>query len=154
SRMHLRFPAMEALLTVSLAERMSETNDTSDTTQTTLVLGGTGKTGRRVAQRLTDLGRPVRIGSRSGSPAFDWNDETTWAPVLDGVQAVYVAFYPDLAFPGAAEIIGSFAELAVRLGVRRLVLLSGRGEPGAEASERALQAAGAEWTIVRASFFS
>jgi uncharacterized protein YbjT (DUF2867 family) len=123
-----------------------------------LVLGGTGKTGRRVAQRLTALDRPVRIGSRGGEPPFDWNDETTWAPVLDGVHAVYVAYYPDLAFPGAAATIGSFAGLAVRHGVRRLVLLSGRGEAGARASEQALQAAaagaGAEWTIVRASFFS
>jgi uncharacterized protein YbjT (DUF2867 family) len=134
---------------------MNDTSDLSDmSTPTTLVLGGTGKTGRRVAQRLTALDRPVRIGSRGGEPPFDWNDETTWAPVLDGVHAVYVAYYPDLAYPGAADIIGSFAELAVRHGVRRLVLLSGRGEAGARASEQALQAAGAEWTIVRASFFS
>jgi uncharacterized protein YbjT (DUF2867 family) len=134
---------------------MNDTSDMSDmSTPTTLVLGGTGKTGRRVAQRLTALDRPVRIGSRGGEPPFDWNDETTWAPVLDGVHAVYVAYYPDLAYPGAADIIGSFAELAVRHGVRRLVLLSGRGEAGARASEQALQAAGAEWTIVRASFFS
>ena len=31
--------------------------------QTTLVLGGTGKTGRRVAQRLVARGVPTRVGS-------------------------------------------------------------------------------------------
>ena len=36
------------------------------TTKTTLVLGGTGKTGRRVVERLAARSLPVRIGSRSG----------------------------------------------------------------------------------------
>lgn len=53
-------------------------------TQTTLTLGGTGKIGRRVAQRLATFGRPVRIGSRSGRPPFDWQDRATWPAVLDG----------------------------------------------------------------------
>src|SRR5215475_11636536 len=112
---------------------------TDTTTLTTLVLGGTGKTGRRVAQRLTALGRPVRIGSRSGRPRFDWHDQATWTPALDGVAAAYISYYPDIAIPGAAETVGSFAELAVRSEVRRLVLLSGRGEPGAERAEQAVR---------------
>ncbi|WP_433239503.1 NmrA family transcriptional regulator [Streptosporangium sp. CA-135522] len=120
----------------------------------TLVLGGTGKTGARVVQRLTERGLPVRIGSRSGGLPFDWDDRTTWAPVLQGVRAVYVSYYPDLAVPGAPEAIGSFAELAVAQGVRRLVLLSGRGEEEARACEQALRDAGAEWTILRCSWFS
>jgi hypothetical protein len=89
-------------------------------TQTTLVPGGTGKTGRRVAQRLTALDRPVRVGSRPGRPRFDWQDRATWIPALDDVAAVYVSYYPDLAIPGAVEAVGSFAELAVRSEVRRL----------------------------------
>jgi hypothetical protein len=40
---------------------------------TTLILGGTGKTGRRIARLLTERGKPVRIGSRSARPPFDWN---------------------------------------------------------------------------------
>jgi len=66
---------------------------------------------------------------------------------------VYVTYYPDLAFPGAADKVRSFAKLAVKNGVRRLVLLSGRGEPGARLGEQAVQESGAEWTIVRASWF-
>ena len=113
-----------------------------------LIVGGTGKTGRRVADRLTAQGVPVRIGSRSASPAFDWENPETWATALECVSAAYITFYPDLAVPGAAEAVGDFARLAMRKGVKRLVLLSGRGEP-----EQQLQASGAEWTIVRASWF-
>ncbi|MFC4012756.1 NmrA family NAD(P)-binding protein [Nonomuraea purpurea] len=120
---------------------------------TILVLGGTGKTGRRVADRLTALNLPVRIGSRSAVPAFDWYDRATWEPALDGVTAAYLSYYPDLAFPGAGENIKAFTDLAVRNGVRRLVLLSGRGEPEAQASERIVQESGALWTIVRCSWF-
>ncbi|WP_219471909.1 NmrA family NAD(P)-binding protein [Nonomuraea rhizosphaerae] len=120
---------------------------------TTLLLGGTGKTGRRVADRLTALDLPVRIGSRSGEPPFDWNDPSTWAPVLEGVESVYITYYPDLAFPGALAQIQAFAELAVSRGVRRQVLLSGRGEPLAEAAEQAVRATGADLTVVRCSWF-
>lgn len=120
----------------------------------TLVTGGTGKTGRRVADRLTDLGVPVRIGSRSGAPPFDWADRATWAPALRGVAAVYLSYYPDLAFPGAAAAISGFTELAVAQGVGRLVLLSGRGEPEAQRCEQIVREAGPGATVVRASVFS
>jgi uncharacterized protein YbjT (DUF2867 family) len=121
---------------------------------TTLVLGGTGKTGRRVVERLAAPGLPVRVGSRSGEPPFDWEDRTTWAPALRGVGSVYVSYYPDLAVPGAVASVRTFAELAVEAGVRRLVLLSGRGEEEAQRAELAVQEAGVEWTILRSSFFS
>lgn len=126
----------------------------TDTGTTTLVLGGTGKTGRRVATRLRSRGHTVRIGSRSGHPRFDWQDETTWPPVLADVGAVYLAYAPDAGAPGAAETIGAFAKAAVARGVQRLVLLTGRGERGSQLSEYALQQAGADWTIVRSSFFA
>lgn len=124
------------------------------TTQPILVLGATGKTGRRVARRLEALGRPVRVGAPSGTPPFDWTDEATWPAALDGVGSVYVTYYPDLAVPGAAEAVGTFAALAVARGVRRLVLLSGRGEEGARRGEQALQQSGADWTIVRSAFMA
>ncbi|GIF50980.1 uncharacterized protein YbjT (DUF2867 family) [Asanoa ferruginea] len=124
---------------------------------TFLVIGGTGKTGRRVADRLTSRGLPVRIGSRKGTRRFDWADRSTWAPAFDGVRAAYVTFYPDLAVPGSPAMIGDLARVAVDAGVAHLVLLSGRGEEEAQASEAALAAAvagtGTTWTVVRASWF-
>ncbi|MEU9035590.1 NmrA family transcriptional regulator [Streptomyces sp. NPDC048352] len=121
---------------------------------TTLVIGGNGKTGRRVAERLQGLGRAVRIGSRAGEPPFDWDRPDTWGPALHGVDRAYVTYHPDLAFPGAADRIGAFAEAAVAAGARRLVLLSGRGEEAARLAESRLQASGADWTVVRASWFN
>ncbi|HEU0040948.1 MAG TPA: NAD(P)H-binding protein [Jiangellaceae bacterium] len=122
--------------------------------KTTLIVGGTGKTGRRVAERLTARGLPVRVGSRSGEPPFDWNDRATWVPALRGMQAAYVTYYPDLAVPGAADTVGAFADLAVDQGVRRLILLSGRGEAEAQRAEQRVQESGADWTILRSSWFS
>jgi uncharacterized protein YbjT (DUF2867 family) len=119
----------------------------------TLVLGGNGKTGRRVAQRLTEKGVRIRAGSRSGQPPFDWDDRATWLPVLRNVESAYVNYFPDLALPGAAAKVDELAQLAVKNGVRRLVLLSGRGEEGALLGEKAVQQSGAEWTIVRATWF-
>ncbi len=120
---------------------------------TTLVLGGTGKTGRRVVERLEARGLSVRVGSRGGEPPFDWEDRATWASALRDVEAVYVTYQPDLAAPGAADAVRSLADLAVESGVRRLVLLSGRGEPEAQRGEEAVRESGAEWTVLRSSFF-
>ncbi|MEM9939688.1 MAG: NAD(P)H-binding protein [Pseudomonadota bacterium] len=120
----------------------------------TLVLGGTGKTGRRVAERLKAKGKAVRIGSRSAVPSFDWDNEKTWDASLKGVTAAYITYAPDLAIPGAADAIQAFVNKAKRLGVKRLVLLSGRGEEEAQACERIIQNSGLDWTIVRASWFS
>jgi uncharacterized protein YbjT (DUF2867 family) len=113
------------------------------TDNTTLVLGGTGKTGRRVVHRLAARGLPVRVGSRGGEPPFEWADSSTGAPAVRGVAA-----------PEAAPAIRAFCEVAVANGVRRLVLLSGRGEEEAYAAEREVQASGADWTILRASWFA
>ena len=121
---------------------------------TTLVVGGTGKTGRRVAERLRARGLPVRIGTPSSKPPFDWDDQATWAPALRDVESVYLTYYPDLASPGAAAAVGAFAELAVAVGARRLVLLSGRGEDGALRGEQAVRDSGADWTIVRSAFMA
>lgn len=117
---------------------------------TTLVLGGTGKTGRRIAARLP---HDVRIGSRSGQPPFDWADDSTWARALAGVDAVFISYYPDISFPDAAARVTAFAKAAVATGVTRLVLLSGRGEPDAEPAEQGVRDAGVEWTILRCSWF-
>lgn len=125
----------------------------SEDTKPFLILGGTGKTGRRVVELLKGKGLPVRIGSRSSLLPFDWEDERTWQPVLQGVSAVYITYYPDLAVPKAEEAIATFSKMAIENGINRLVLLSGRGEEGAQQSEQALIDSGAEWTILRASWF-
>lgn len=136
------------------------TNTTTDTRTTSLtpiervlVLGGTGKTGRRIAAGLTAKGLSVRIGSRGAAPPFDWNDPSGWDACLYGIDAAYISYAPDLAMPGATDAIQAFVERARARGVRRLVLLSGRGEPEAQACERIVRESGLEWTVVRASWF-
>ena len=126
------------------------TNDTKPT----LVISSTGKTGSRVAERLEARGLPVRPGSRSANPPFDWEDPDTWAAALDGAGAAYVSYYPDIAIPGAVEAVAALAETALENGVKRLVLLSGRGEEEAQRAERAVRESGADWTIVRCSWFN
>ena len=88
-----------------------------------LVLGGTGKTGRRVAERLSNAGHAVRIGSRSAEPRFDWDDQATWAPALQGMKSVYIAYQPDLAVPEALPAVQAFCGQAIESGATRLVLL-------------------------------
>src|SRR3954447_15693544 len=109
-----------------------------------LVVGGTGKTGRRVLYLLAARGVTARSASRNGDVRFDWTDESTWAAALDGVTSAYVTFSPDLAVPGADATIEAFTALAVKRGVQRLVLLSGRGEEGARRCEEIVQASGIE----------
>jgi uncharacterized protein YbjT (DUF2867 family) len=124
------------------------------TDKPTLVLGANGKTGRRIVDRLRARDVPVRAGSRSAQPPFDWEDPLTWPGALDGASAAYISYFPDLAVPGAPEAVGAFAQQAMELGVDRLVLLSGRGEEEAQRSEEVLRRSGAGWTIVRASWFA
>ena len=119
-----------------------------------LVLGGTGKVGRRIVARLTARQVPVRIGARSAAPAFDWNAPATWRGVLNGVQNVFISYAPDLAMPGASQAVAEFTAQAAAQGVARVVLLSGRGEPEAEAAERLVQDGPLPWTILRCSWFA
>ena len=119
----------------------------------TLVLGGSGKTGRRIVERLQTRGMPVRVGSRNGQPPFDWDNPSTWGPALAGTNAAYISYYPDLAVPGAPDAVAAFVAQALNQGTRRLVLLSGRGEEEAQRAEQILQASGADWTIIRCSWF-
>lgn len=119
-----------------------------------LVIGGTGKTGRRVAAGLEALGHEVRIGARSAEPSFDWDDPTTFAPALRGMDKAYIVYYPDLAVPGAKEAIATLTETALKEGVEKVVLLSGKGEKEAEACEEIVAHSGLRYTLVRASWFN
>nr|WP_067818635.1 NAD(P)H-binding protein [Nocardia inohanensis] len=121
---------------------------------TVLVLGATGKTGSRIVHRLTALEVPVRLGSRTAAIPFDWQDRGTWGAALAGIDAVYLAYQPDLAVPGAPADIKALCAAAAAAGVRRLVLLSGRGEPEALECEAIVRDSGLEWTVVRCAFFA
>ncbi|WP_262732931.1 NmrA family NAD(P)-binding protein [Gaetbulibacter sp. NE] len=119
-----------------------------------LIIGGTGKTGRRVVEQLQKKGIQPRIGSRQATPSFDWDDKNTWIESLKGIEKMYITYYPDLAVPGAKEAIESLTYLAKELGVKKIVLLSGKGEVEAEACETIVKNSGVDYTIVRASWFN
>jgi uncharacterized protein YbjT (DUF2867 family) len=119
-----------------------------------LVIGGTGKTGRKVASKLTEIGHNVRIGSRSASPAFDWDNSETWTEVMQDMDKVYITFQPDLAVPGALDAIEELIKQAKRCGIKKVVLLSGKGEREAELCEQVVIHSGIDYTIVRASWFN
>ncbi|MBO6536742.1 MAG: NAD(P)H-binding protein [Balneolaceae bacterium] len=118
------------------------------------VIGGTGKTGRRVVERLMKRGENVRSLSRSTNPAFDWNNPQSYKAALEGVDTVYIVYHPDLAVPGAYESIVKLTEVAKAVGVKKLVLLSGKGEKEAERCEEVVAASGLDYVIVRAAWFN
>ena len=129
-------------------------NDSKTVQNIPLILASNGKTGRRVVERFCESGLGFREGSRHSDIPFDWYDQSTWQNALDGVSAVYVVFYPDLAVPGAKEIIADFTRAAEASGVDHLVLLTGRGEDEAQACEKIVMSSTLDWTIVRASWFA
>ena len=119
-----------------------------------LVIGGTGKTGRRVVEQLKERNQNVRVGSRNESPSFEWEDPASWPKALEGIDKVYIVFYPDLAVPGAYEAIQGLIEAAKKAGVKKAVLLSGKGEKEAERCEQLVANSGLDYTLVRASWFN
>jgi len=148
---------MASFLNVGYSDQ-TMTHETQKTTtpsnKPVLVIGANGKTGRRLVDRLKAANLPYRPASRSSEIPFDWNDRSTWNRALEGIGSVYITVYPDLSFRGVAENVGVFANLAVTLGAKRLVLLSGRGEEGAQDAEERLHNSGADVTIIRCSVFN
>ncbi len=124
------------------------------TNQPILVIGATGKTGSRVATKLETKGLPVRRGTRQSETPFDWEDQSTWVPILNGVSKAYVTYFPDLAFPGAVEKLEAFAKFALETGLQHIVLLSGRGEHFASMGEEVIRNSGIPFTIVRSAWFA
>ncbi|GAB1262326.1 NmrA family NAD(P)-binding protein [Aurantivibrio plasticivorans] len=117
------------------------------------IVGATGKTGARVLQRLDSLGYTTRGLSRNSEFAFDWADKSGWQHALQGVKTAYVTYFPDLAVPQAESDIREFVECAKSVGINHLVLLSGRGEEGAQRAENVVKDSGLDWNVVRASWF-
>lgn len=125
-----------------------------DSLMKTLVIGGTGKTGSRIVERLRAKSVPTRVACRSAEYAFDWKQPESWDKALNRMEAVYLNYAPDLAVPGADKDVALFIEKAKAAGVKRIVILSGRGEEGAQNCEKIVQNSGLEWTVVRASWFN
>lgn len=123
-------------------------------THNILVIGGTGKTGQRVVKNLQKLNHNVSIGSRNSDPAFEWDDPSSYAKALKGMDRAYIVYYPDLAVPGAKEAIEKLTISALSEGLEKVVLLSGKGEKEAEACEEIVANSGLNYTIVRASWFN
>ncbi|MET8982477.1 NAD(P)H-binding protein [Streptomyces sp. NPDC004539] len=127
----------------------------TNSTDTILVLGATGKVGRRLVPALRAAGRRVRVVSRTGAARFDWAEQDTWARALDGIGAVHLLAPED---PALAE---PFVRQAVDAGVRRFTALSGRGVDrapadtfrGMTAGEKAVRESGVEWTVLRPNNF-
>ncbi|MHA7665615.1 NmrA family NAD(P)-binding protein [Mycolicibacterium sp. HS_4_1] len=91
-----------------------------------LVLGGTGRTGSRIAQALTAQVVPVRTASRSSSEVrFDWDDPGTYGTALDGVDRVYLV--PPTMRVRFADQVAAFLDAAADAGVRHVTLLSAQG---------------------------
>ncbi|SDJ42555.1 Uncharacterized conserved protein YbjT, contains NAD(P)-binding and DUF2867 domains [Nonomuraea jiangxiensis] len=144
---------MDRLSTSRLTGAMSE--------HPILVTGATGKSGRRVVNQLRARGLPVRAAARSGRHVFDWTDRGTWDAALEGVRSVYIVQLD------GTKLVRPFVERAVRHGVRRIVLASGRGIDlpdyakdssgileGLLDSEAAVRESGLEWTISRPGWFA
>jgi uncharacterized protein YbjT (DUF2867 family) len=96
------------------------------TQRTALVLGGTGRTGAFVARRLAERGLNVRTASRRGANvAFDWDDPSTYAQTLKGVDRAYlVAPVMRIKF---ADRFADFLDLAAEAGVHHVTYLSTYG---------------------------
>ena len=122
--------------------------------QQILVIGASGKTGSRVANRLQTQGKPVRHGTRGAAIPFDWEDPDTWPAALEGIKSAYVTYFPDLAFPGAVQKIEALCAAASSSGLCHLVLLSGRGEQHAREAEMIVENSGLDYTLVRSSWFA
>lgn len=119
-----------------------------------LIIGKGGKTGRRVNDLLQQVGYVTRPVSRSSSPLFDWQQPQHWQQAMQGCEIAYVCYQPDLAVPEAQQAIREFVQQAKENGLKHLVLLSGRGEDGAQLAEQQLIESGLSWNVVRASWFA
>jgi uncharacterized protein YbjT (DUF2867 family) len=132
-----------------------------DENDTILIVGATGKVGRRLVSRLRESGQAVRAVSHSTEIRFDWHDESTWAAALDGVAAAYM-IPPDEPIPAEA-----FAAAAAAAGVGRLVSQAGRRVHvlaeavgvgpeaiGMYALQEAVRGSGVEWTVLQPNNFN
>lgn len=124
---------------------------------THLILGGTGKVGRRLTELLDSTDQAVRPASRSGATVFDWHDESTWAPALAGATSLFV-IGPGSSTDWSPQL-SRLLQLASSAGTSHAVLLSARGveflpDGAVGRAEDALRHGPVPWTILRPSHFA
>lgn len=124
---------------------------------TFLILGGTGKVGRRLVDSLARAGHQARRASRNSAPHFDWNDPATWTTALAGAEGLFIVG-PGSATDWSPRLTQLLAA-AQSADVQRAVLLSARGveflPDGAVArAEHALRCGPLPWTILRPTHFA
>ncbi|MCT2406583.1 NAD(P)H-binding protein [Chryseobacterium antibioticum] len=124
-----------------------------------LVIGGSGKNGRRVVNKLRAFGHPVlstvRVKEEISEETrfFDWNDITTYDQALENIEKVYIV-HPDASIPGAQEQIAELVNSMVDNSVSKAVLLSGRGQKSVEKCEDILISSPLKWAILRSAWFN
>lgn len=122
-----------------------------------VILGGTGKVGRRLTRLLERDGHRARAVSRRTPIRFDWSDDSTWSSALKGADGIFIVG------PGSAtdwsELLHRLLDVAAEAGVAHAVLLSARGvefHPGGavDMAERTLRSGPLTWTILRPAHFA
>lgn len=124
-----------------------------------LVIGGTGKTGRLVANKLAERGIPHKIGTRRPATetdvAFDWQQPELARRAFEGIHAVYIVAPTNSSDHGA--IVPPVLDIALSSGVQRFVLLSASplqaGGPMMGQVHAYLQGKAPEWTVLRPTWF-
>jgi uncharacterized protein YbjT (DUF2867 family) len=124
---------------------------------TFLILGGTGKVGRRLTSSLIEAGHNPRPASRHTAVRFDWADESTWPTALAGTDGLFIVG------PGSATDwsprLSRLLAAAKAAGAGHAVLLSARAVeflPGGavDRAEQALRDGPLPWTILRPAHFA
>jgi uncharacterized protein YbjT (DUF2867 family) len=124
---------------------------------TFLILGGTGKVGRRLGRSLTRAGHVALTASRHGPTGFDWGNVATWPPALAGIDGLFIVG-PGSASDWSARL-ADLLTTARSSGASHAVLLSARGVeflPGGAVAmaEQALREGPLPWTILRPAHFA
>lgn len=134
--------------------------------RTVLVLAATGTTGRQTVSALVRRGAKVRAATRRPEEAtlpeevevvpFDLDDPDTWAPAMEGVDALYLALPPFR--PDEVEEAEGVLMAAKDAGVQRVVKLSAMGVEHAPGSghrqiELLVERSGMDWVHLRPTFF-
>jgi len=123
-------------------------------TNLTIITAPHSKTGKRVVNLFNKAGLAYRGASRTSEVPFDWTQPETWIDTLHSANAIYIVLPPDLAFSGLPEILKRFLKFCSAKRLKKIVLLSGRGEEEALKCEQLTLSCGIPATVVRASWFS